>query len=92
MPHKLMKRDVHSAIPEPFLVTARYRCPCATGEILSVAVVIDLDEPEETFLWTMKQLRDDVRFEVLQHLDNGAPPSRKAPPLRSEFKLSDYMK
>lgn len=73
MTHALRERHPHNAIgKDPLVVTLRYRCECAQNEVLSISVVVDINAPEQHFLWTMKQLREDVLFEVGQHLKRPA--------------------
>jgi hypothetical protein len=75
MTHRLEQRHPLNAIGHnPMTVTLRYRCQCATNEVLSIAVAIDMECSEEKFLWTMRQMWRDVKFEVEQHLN---PPERQ---------------
>ena len=90
MPHMLMERDGEfgrenpHAFKEPFIVTCRYRCPCANGEVIQISTVFDLDvlgvdwaerkiHNEEAFHWTMKRMLRDILTEIRQHT-NQAPP------------------
>ena len=57
----------------PLVASLRYRCECAGNEVLSIQTVLDMNCTEEIFLWTMRQLWRDVKFEVEQHLN---PPKR----------------
>ena len=76
MTHELCKRHPHSAIGQnPLIVSLRYRCECNANEVLQISAVIDKDADEREFIWTMRQLFRDVKFEVEQHLN---PPERKA--------------
>lgn len=52
----------------PLIVQFRYRCDCVGREVLTESVVIDLDIPEDQFIWTMRRLRENVLAEVAQHL------------------------
>lgn len=52
----------------PLLVQFRYRCDCVGREVLSESCVLDLDMPEEQFMWTMRRLREDILAEVAQHI------------------------
>jgi hypothetical protein len=75
MTHRLQQRHPLNAIGNnPMTVTLRYRCECADNEVLSIASVIDMDCSEEKFLWTMRQMWRDVKFEVEQHIN---PPERQ---------------
>ena len=76
MTHQLRQRHPLNACgANPLTVTLRYRCECAGNEVLSIAAVLNNDMSEQEFIWTMKRLWEDVRFEVAQHLN---PPERKA--------------
>lgn len=69
MTHGCRERHHLNAIGHnPLVVTLRYRCECATNEVLTQSIVLDKDMSEETFVWTMKQLWRDVAFEVKQHI------------------------
>lgn len=75
MTHGLRQRHPLSAIGNnPLIVSLRYRCECATNEVLQISAALDMGATEEQFLWTMKQLWRDVKFEVDQHIN---PPERK---------------
>lgn len=75
MVHKLPERHPHSAIgANPLIVSLRYRCECGQNEVLQISAVIDLNADEDAFVWTMRHLWKDVKFEVQQHL---TPPERK---------------
>ena len=77
MTHRLGKRHPLNAIgANPMIVSLRYRCECATNEVLQISVVIDMECDEERFVMTMKQLWRDVQFEVDQHIN---PPEKAAP-------------
>ena len=41
----------------------------AANEVLSIAVALDMNVSEEQFLWTMRQMWRDVKFEVEQHIN-----------------------
>ena len=70
MTHRLQQRHPLSAIGHnPMTVTLRYRCECAANEVLSIAVALDMNVSEEQFLWTMRQMWRDVKFEVEQHIN-----------------------
>lgn len=69
MTHALSKRNVLNPWNNPLVVSLRYRCECATNEVLTIQVVLDKDTDERTFLWTMTQLWKDMKFEVLQHIE-----------------------
>lgn len=76
MTHRLRQRHPHNAVGEnPMIVSLRYRCECATNEVLQISVAIDMNSSEETFMWTMRQMWRDVKFEVEQHLN---PPQKSA--------------
>lgn len=69
MTHALRQRHPLSAVgTNPLIASLRYRCQCATNEVLQIQVVMDMDVSEERFIWTMRQLWRDVKFEVEQHL------------------------
>lgn len=69
MAHFLTNRHELNAVGmKPLTLSARYQCECTGKEVITIQALIDLDCPEEQFLWTMKRLRDDIRFEVRQHL------------------------
>jgi hypothetical protein len=55
------------------IVSLRYRCECATNEVLQISIVLDMDCDEERFVMTMKQMWRDVKFEVEQHIN---PPAK----------------
>lgn len=72
MTHLLRERHSLNAIGHnPLVVTLRYRCECAANEVLTISAVIDVNSEEDKFLWTMKNLWRDVKFEVEQHIKNG---------------------
>jgi hypothetical protein len=76
MTHRLGQRHPLNAIgANPMIVSLRYRCECATNEVLQISVVLDMDCDEERFVMTMKQMWRDVKFEVEQHLN---PPATGA--------------
>ena len=76
MTHALRQRHPLNAVgANPLIASLRYRCECATNEVLQIQVVIDASATEEQFIWTMRQLWRDVRFEVEQHLN---PPAKAA--------------
>jgi hypothetical protein len=76
MTHRIRERHASNVIGEnPLIVTMRYRCSCAGNEVLSISMAIDVDCSEEQFLWTMKQMLLDVKYEVAQHL---RPPEVKS--------------
>jgi hypothetical protein len=80
MTHRLRQRHPLSAIgANPLIATLRYRCECATNEVLQISAVIDMNGPEDKFLWTMKQLWRDLRFEVDQHINPPQPLPVKTP-------------
>jgi len=53
----------------PLLVQFRYRCDCVGREVLTESVVLDLDMPENLFVWSMQRLRESILAEVKQHLE-----------------------
>lgn len=53
----------------PVMVQMRYRCKCVGREVLTESCVLDLDMTEETFIWSMRRLRESIIFEVEQHLE-----------------------
>ena len=70
MPHRLAQHnDLNAVGANPLQITARYRCACGTKEVLTIALMIDLNVPEEMFVWTMQRLLRDLRTEVEQHLE-----------------------
>lgn len=74
MTHGLRQRHPHNAVGEnPMIVSLRYRCECATNEVLQISVAIDMNSSEEAFMWTMRQMWRDVKFEVDQHIN---PPQK----------------
>lgn len=74
MTHRLRQRHPLSAIGHnPMIVSLRYRCECATNEVLQISVALDVKCDEEKFLWTMRQLWKDVQFEVDQHINPPEP-------------------
>jgi hypothetical protein len=74
MTHLLQQRHPLSAIGNnPMIASLRYRCECATNEVLSISVAIDMNCSEENFIWTMRQMWKDVKFEVQQHLNTRSP-------------------
>lgn len=76
MTHRLRERHPLSAIgANPLIASLRYRCQCNENEVLQISVVLDTDGDEEKFIWTMRQMWRDVKFEVEQHLN---PPERKS--------------
>jgi len=80
MTHELRQRHPLNAIgPNPLVATLRYRCTCATNEVLTISVVIDIDADEERFIWTMRRLWHDVKFEVETHLNPPATASSAGP-------------
>lgn len=87
MTHYLEQRHPLNAIgANPLIASIRYRCECAENEVLQISAVFDMHTTEEQFVWTMKQLWRDVKFEVEQHLTPpqmvpaaGAAPASPAP-------------
>lgn len=78
MTHALRERHPLNAVgANPLVASLRYRCECATNEVLAISVVIDMDAGEECFVWTMRQMWRDVKFEVQQHLT--PPPVKRSP-------------
>lgn len=70
MTHRLRERHPLNGVGHnPLIASLRYRCECATNEVLQIQVVLDMNISEEQFLWTMKQLWADVKFEVEQHIN-----------------------
>lgn len=77
MTHHLRERHPLNAVGHnPMVASLRYRCECAANEVLQIQVVIDKDVTEEQFVWTMKQLWRDVKFEVAQHLKPAEAPQK----------------
>lgn len=69
MTHRLRERHPLNAVGHnPMVVSLRYRCECATNEVLNIQVVLDMDADEEKFIRTMRMMWRDVKFEVEQHL------------------------
>lgn len=74
MTHEVRERHPLNAIGHnPLVVSLRYRCECQTNEVLQISTVLDMKTTEEQFLWTMKALWRDVKFEVEQHLKPPTP-------------------
>lgn len=74
MTHLLRNRHEHNGIGvDPLVCSLRYRCECATNEVLQISAVIDMNISEENFVWTMQRLWRDVKFEVQQHLTRPTP-------------------
>jgi hypothetical protein len=74
MTHRLRQRHPLSAIGHnPLVVQLRYRCECTTNEVVQIGAVIDVNTDEERFVWTMRQMWRDLKFEVEQHLN---PPAK----------------
>jgi hypothetical protein len=74
MTHRLQQRHhLHGVGGNPMVATLRYRCECAENEVLSIAVVLRADATEDEFMWTMRQMWRDVKFEVEQHLKRPEP-------------------
>jgi hypothetical protein len=72
MTHCLRERKTESPWTNPLVVSLRYRCTCATNEVLQIQTVLDMNMSEEAFIWTMKNLWRDVKFEVKQHIEEAA--------------------
>lgn len=69
MTHGLRQRHPHNAVgSDPLIVSLRYRCECNKNEVLQISAVIDMHADEEKFIWTMRQMWRDVKFDVEQHL------------------------
>jgi hypothetical protein len=87
MTHRLRPRHPLNAIGHnPLIVSLRYRCECATNEVLQISMVLDMDTSEEAFVMTVREMWRDAKFEVEQHLNPpqvvpapGAAPSSPAP-------------
>lgn len=78
MTHRLRERHPLNAIGHnPLIIQLRYRCQCNENEVLQIGMAIDIDSSEEAFMWTVRQMWRDVKFEVEQHLN---PPERKTLP------------
>jgi hypothetical protein len=72
--HALEQRHPLSAVgANPLIASLRYRCECAANEVLQIQVVMDTNTTEEQFVWTMRQLWRDLKFEVEQHIN---PPAK----------------
>lgn len=72
MAHALeQNHPLHAAGRHPLTASLRYRCECGNKEVLTIQVVMDMDMTEDRFVWTMRQLWKDVRFEVAQHIKDG---------------------
>lgn len=88
MPHLLMERDGEdgrshpNAFVAPFIISMRYRCECANGEVIQINTVFDLEtlkvdwdkrriENEEALLWTVKRMLRDMLTEIQQHTGQG---------------------
>lgn len=70
MTHRLQQRHHLNGVGHnPMVATLRYRCECAENEVLSIATVLSADMTEEAFVWTMRQMWRDVKYEVEQHLN-----------------------
>lgn len=68
MVHRLADPSRPGAVMRPMTASLRYRCACGDREVLSIAVVLDIEAPEEVFLLTMRDLLRDMKTEVAQHL------------------------
>lgn len=69
MTHGCRERHPLNAVGHnPLVISLRYRCECATNEVLTQSLVLDRSTDEERFIWTMRQLWRDVQFEIEQHL------------------------
>lgn len=73
MTHCLRRRVPDNPILNPLVASLRYRCECSTNEVLQIQVVMDMNATEEQFVWTMRNLWRDVKFEVEQHIKEGKP-------------------
>jgi len=71
MTHCLRKPAEESPWLNPLVASLRYRCQCSTNEVLQIQVVMDMNMPEDQFVWTMRNLWRDVKFEVEQHIKEG---------------------
>jgi len=82
MTHRLRERHPLNAIgANPLICSLRYRCECAENEVLQIQVAIDMHTDEEKFIWTMRQMWRDVKFEIEQHLNPPALPKRQIQPI-----------
>ena len=79
MPHELMKKPENSPYAAPLLMSLRDRCGCANNEVLTIQSVLPLDIDEEAFIWTVRQLYRDLRFEVRQHIRPEPPAAQSSP-------------
>jgi hypothetical protein len=68
MTHSLRQPNPNSPWGAPLVVGLRYQCQCGDREVLNIQCVIDLGVPESIFVETVKRLREDVLFEVEQHI------------------------
>lgn len=68
MTHSLRQPNPDSPWGAPLVVGLRYQCECGDREVLNIQCVIDLGVSERVFLETVKRLREDVLFEVQQHI------------------------
>jgi len=77
MTHLTMNRSKDDGKPHmyanPFMVSMRYQCECTGGEVIQISTVFDLKEykdnaDEELFVWTMKRMFRDMKFEIAQHI------------------------
>lgn len=76
MTHTLEQRHpLNGCGSNPLIASLRYRCECVGNEVLTISAVLDMSVDEEAFVWTMRQLWRDVKFEVQQHLN---PPTKVA--------------
>lgn len=74
MTHRLRERHPLNAVGHnPLVASLRYRCQCNENEVLQIQAVMNMDVSEEQFIWTMRQLWRDVKFEVDQHLKPPVP-------------------
>src|SRR5260370_28718205 len=79
MTHAIRRRHPLNAVgANPLIVTMRYQCECAANEVLAISLAIDMDSPDEKFIWAIKQMLRDVRFEVQQHLTERRPTVNEA--------------
>lgn len=74
MTHHLRERHPLNAVGHnPLVASLRYRCQCNENEVLQIHAVFNMDCTEQEFVWVMKGLWRDVKFEVNQHLRPPVP-------------------
>lgn len=65
MTHGLIKCGLFN---DPIVVTMRYRCSCANGEVITISTVINIDQHDKVHAMIMDQMRRDLAREIEQHI------------------------